>query len=335
MPATDVRWPIPLIRQKIFYPGQFGVPGTDTERGLRSHVTGAIFYVDPNAPGAVTNRDGTDPEAPLSTVASALALCQPYRGDVVCVMANNSWQYGDPTDGYTTAISEEVTVSVPGVRLVGVCPAGQGVYWYPASDGGRQITVSAIDVTIEGFFFSEGPTYTGCDAIYAEWDNVTLFADNLTVRNCVFDDTVDTAIQLELSWYCDIHHNLFWGCDEYGVYVDPAGSGIAYSLFHDNVFHDCVSGALYLRAADFCQIYRNSIFNSDAQAGAPATDEGITTEGGHYNQVYHNILSCLLPAAAPGDYDDFCTPDVAGGVGYTDSWIHNYCLNGPSVTTPT
>jgi len=329
MPGTNVNWPVPLTRLNPWYPGQMGVPGTDTETGLRLHSTGAIFYVDPNAVGVSDQRDGTNPNDPLQTVATALTKCQPYRGDTIAVMANNSWTYGNAADGYATAINEEVTITVPGVRLVGINPSGMGVYWYPVSNAGTQITVHAIDCTIEGFVFSEGPTYTGCTAISSEWDGATLFGENLTVRNCVFDDTVDTAIALEYSWYCDIHHNIFWECDEYGIYVDVLGSGAAYNTIHDNIFHDCAIAISLLGGCDLNHIWNNSIYNGSAQGAAAATNEGINTTGGRENQVFNNYFSCLLPVPANGDYNDLNTAAA------TDAWIQNYCMNGPATTNPT
>jgi len=330
MPGANVSWPIPLLRQRIFYPGQFGVPGTDSEEGIRTDSHGTVFYVDPNATGVSDQRDGTDPRHPLQTVAAAIAKCQPYHGDVIAVMANNSWQYGNTADGRTTAIAEEVTLNVPGVRLVGVSSAGQGVYWYPASNAGVCITVHAIDCTIEGFFFSEGPTYTGCTAISAEWDGATLFGENLTVRHCVFDDTVDIAVQLEYSWYCHIHHCWFLECDQYGVYTDAAGSGTEYTSIHDNWFTDVGTAAIaLLGGAGANRIYNNTIYNGNAEAGAAATNEGINTTGGNDNIIHNNFLSCLLPVPANGDLDDFCTAAA------TDAWIGNHCLNGLQVTNPT
>lgn len=330
MPGTNVMWPLPLTRLNPWYPGQFGVPGTANETGLRQHSTGAIFYVDPNFPGVSDGRDGTDPNSPLLTVATALTKCQPYRGDVIAVMANNSWQYGDATDGYATAISEEVTVDVPGVKIVGVAPSGMGVYWYPASNAGIQITVAAIDVTIEGFVFSEGPTYAGCNPIYCEWDGATLYGENLTVRHCVFDDTVDNAIQLEYAWYCNIHHNMFWQCDVYGIYVDVAGSGVAYCDIHHNTFYDCDTAAIsLLGGCDDNVVRSNRIYNRNAQGAAAAANEGINTTGGTRNMVTDNWFSCLLPVPANGDWDDLNTAAA------TDAWVGNHCMNGPTVTNPT
>jgi len=328
MPATNVNWPNPQI-QDSGYPGQFGVPGAVAEYGLRQNTQGQVFYVDPNHVDNNNLRDGTDPTAPLTSVATALTKCQPYRGDVIAVMANNSWQYGNSADGNTVAISEEVTITVPGVKIVGVCQSGQGVYWYPASNAGTCITVAAIDVTIEGFFFSEGPTFAGCNAIAAEWDGTTLFGENLTVRNCIFDDTVDTAIELDYSWYCNIHDNLFWKCDVYGISSPVAGSGVAFSLIENNVFHDCAIAISLLGGCDDNVISNNKIYNSSAQGAAAAANEGINTTGGDRNMVANNYFSCLLPVPANGDYDDLNTAAA------TDAWVGNHCMNGLAITNPT
>jgi len=334
MPA-NVRWPIPLTREPALHAGQMGVPGTDSDRGLRLHSTGEVFYVDPNFPGASDQRDGTSPLAPFQTIAAALTHCQPYRGDVIAVMANNAWWYapGGQTGlgDYLLPVSEEITIpyTASGVRIVGVSSSPLGVTWTPASNGGTCIINHACDVIIEGFVFTEGTVYNGVDAISCEWDGITMFGENVTIRNCYFDGTVDTAIQLEFSWYCDIHDNVFQECDEYGIYVDVAGSGIAYALIHDNVFQDCAVAMSLLGGADDNQIFRNHIFNANAQAAAAATDEGIDTTGGTHNMVSDNYFSCLLPVPANGDWDDLNSGAAS------DSWVGNHCSNGLAVTNPT
>ena len=334
MPGANVNWGAVLTRLNPWYPGQMGVPGTDSDTGLRLNSTGTIFYVDPNFPGASDARDGTNPTAPLLTVAKALTLVQPQRGDVIVVGANDAWQYapggGGISTDYATAISEEVTIpyAASGVRIVGLSAGTMGVMWTPASNGGTCITCHAIDVIIEGFLFTEGD-YTGCDAVAVEWDGATMFGENLTVRNCTFDDTIDTAIALEYSWYCDIHSNVFWQCDTYGVYVDVAGSGIAYGTIHDNLFHDCAIAVSLLGGCDNNQVWGNSIYNSNAQGAGAAANEGINTTGGTRNQVFDNTFSCLLPVPANGDWDDLNTAAA------TDSWANNHLMNGPSVTNPT
>jgi hypothetical protein len=299
------------------------------------HCTGTVFYVDPNYPGASDARDGTDPTAPLLTVATALTKCQPHRGDTIMVGANSAWYYAEGGSGlataqYTSHIEEEVEITVAGVRLVGMQNSPLGVMWSPVSDGGTCITVSAVDVVIEGFVFTEGPTYTGADGIYCEWDGNTLFGENLTVRHCTFDDTVDTAIQLEYSWYCDIHDNVFWDCDLYGIFTDAGGSSADYTLIHDNVFHDVGTSAIaILGGGANNHIYGNTIYNGNAQGAGAAANEGINLTGGSDNMVFNNWFSCLLPVPANGDWDDLNTAAA------TDAWVGNHCMNGLAVSNPT
>lgn len=328
MGADNVLWNSPLVRLPPWFPGQFGVPGSDSIDGLRQSCEGKIFYVDPNYPGVSDQRDGTNPQDPLRTVGAALTKCRPYRGDVIAVMQNNAWTYADASDGQLIPIAEEVTVNVPGVRIVGVAAAGTlGVVWTPASNGGVCIRVNALDVTIEGFTFTDG-AYVGCNAIVVLWNGTTAHGDNCVIRNCIFDDSVDTAIQLEFSWYTNIYNCLFNECDVAGIYVDPAGSGISYCDIYNNWFHDC-NAAMSIRGADNCRIVGNTIYNGLAQGAALATDLGIDTTGGSDNTVAHNNFSCLLPVPANGDYNDLNTAAA------TDAWLANYCMDGQSVTNPT
>ena len=327
-----VNWPTPLVREPSFYAGQLGVRGSDAPLGLRQSVEGNIYFVDPNYPGATTTADGTLPTNPLSTVAAAMTRVQPYHGDVIAVMASNAWGntygYGRLADGMLLPIAENAIIDVPGVRIVGVAPANSnGVVWVPATDGGTCITVTACDVLIEGFFFDEGPQ-TGCNAIDAIWNGATAWGDNLTVRNCVFSDTVDTAIDLDFSYYVNIYNCVFWDCDARGIYCDPAGSPSAFCNIHDNIFHDCATGAILMAEGTDNHIYRNSIYNSSAVAAAAATDLGIALGSGGDNQVFDNWLSCALPVPANGDYSDM------NSAGAGDAWINNHCMNGDATTNP-
>lgn len=308
-------------------PGQPpGVEGTGHTTGLRLHTMGKILWVDPNHVDPHDQRDGTEPDSPFATVAAALTHCRDYAGDVIAVMANDHWVYGENLNR-ALPIQEAVEVTVHGVRIVGVSKSGTlGVCWTPPAAGGPMITVSAMDVLIEGICFMGGAV--GGTAIYCEWDSPTLWGENLTVRHCFFDEDVDIGVQLEYAWNCYVHDCVFQEQDAYGIYVDPAGSGIAYCRIHHNWFHDC-DVAMELDEADDCEVDHNTIFNGNAQGGAAATDEGINTAGGSDNSVHHNTFSCLLPVPANGDYDDL------NSAAATDAWVQNYCMNGPATTNPT
>ncbi len=321
---SNIQWAsMPIQILTPFYGSPFGVPGAGIDSGLRNDTSGRVLWVDPNHSGTGDQKDGTIPSSPLQTIEKALTLVRPYRNDVIAVMNNGSFTNADPDSGNNTTISENVTMDVPGVRLVGVDMAGRGVTWNNPNPATFAVTVTAMDCTVEGFLFTNG------DAVYAEWDGVTLWGDNLTLRHCIFDDTVDVALQLEFAWYCHIHDNFFQEVDEFGIYVDTAGSGIAYADIHDNKFMDAAFAIWLLGGSSNNDIHHNSIYNGSAEAGAAATNEGINTTGGAQNMIYENKLSCLLPVPANGDLDDF------NSAAATDAWMANMCLNGFSVTNPT
>jgi hypothetical protein len=291
---------------------------------LVDEFSGRVYYVDPNT-GNDAN-EGTEPGSPMLTVQAAVDRCTDHNGDVVAVMQTGAWQY-DSGLVKPLFVDEEVTLNKAGMTLAGITPGGTGVLWTPASDGGTCIHVTAIDCLIEGFLFDEG-THAGCRAIYVEWDDADAWGENLEVRHCVFSDTVDIGIEMEYSWYNWIHDNVFWECDTYGIFSDAAGSGFAYARIHDNVFHDCGIAMALLGGADDNQIFRNTIYNGNAQGAAAAANEGINTTGGTRNQVFDNWFSCLLPVPANGDWDNLNTAAA------TDAWVGNHCMNGLAVTNP-
>ena len=316
-------FPFPLTRLNPWFPGQFGVAGTSNKVGLRMHCTGAVYYVDPNYPGVTDQREGTDPEYPLATIQAAVDKC--VRGDVVAVMENDAWQYASGLV-YPLPIQESVVVNSPGISILGYArSSGLGVVWQPGAALETGLTVDAIDVRVAGFAF-DAPL--GGNGISAVWNGTTVWGENLIVEDCFFSNRIDIAIQLEFAWNCWIQRCVFQQCDSHGIYVDPAGSGAAYLHILENQFHDCAV-AMALRGVDNSEILHNRIFNSKAQGGGAATNEGIDTTAGLNNLVADNWFSCLLPVPANGDWNDLNTGAAS------DAWIGNHCLDGMAVTTPT
>lgn len=321
MPSSEVRRQLPLIRQKPWFPGQPGVPGTDTERGLRTHVTGTIFYVDPNAVGVSDLRDGTDPEDPLETVAVALTKCQAYRGDVIAVMANAAWVHADTSVGYATAIREEVIVSVPGVSIVGVFPSGSpGVPWYTTTAGGAGIciTINAMDVLVEGFAFMGGAL--GGTGIHIDWDGTDTWGDNATVQHCLFDEDIDNGITLDFTYYTRILNNWFQQCATNGIYHDTADDDPSFCEIAYNWFIEC--GTQIDVEFEHANIHHNMLIDTALGAG-----DGIDLGGGQHNLVHQNVLPCPLGVGA-NQYGTYCVP------GTNDMWVQNFCTNGPTTTNP-
>lgn len=322
MPSANVRWAVPLVRQNPWFPGQMGVPGTDTETGLRLNTLGTIFYVDPNYPGASDARDGTNPTDPLLTVAAALTKCQPYCGDVIAVMANGDWQYSGHV-GRQTTIQEAVTVNVPGVRIVGVAPSSAlGVYWQPPANNGVCITVNAIDVTIEGFaFWNED--FTGGTGIFAQWTGLAapkLQGENLTVRHCFFAADLDYGIALDYAWYSYIHDNYFIGAGIAAIHNVAASGDPDYAVIYHNHF---VNNALAISipGSDDCHIYSNWIHGDPGAASS-----FINLTGGTRNLVADNWLGCTIAqyTGVGGTCQD----------GAADLWVNNHCVTGDPIANP-
>jgi hypothetical protein len=319
MPASNVRWPVPLIRLNPWYPGQLGgVPGVSTETGLRTDTNGTVFYVDPNAVGVSDQRDGTDPNAPLETVAAALTHCGAYQNDVIVVAMNSAWMHGNTGVGRATRVSEEVTVNVPGVKLIGLAPSSSlGVPWGPVTNGGTLITVNAMDVLVEGFCFTDPLGAVGnATAIAAFW-NSPPYGDNLTVRNCYFGAGLDYGVSLDFSYYTDIHDCYFDTVQVAAIHSLDVEGDPDYCRIHDNQFLSCTA-AIDLEDSNGCAIYRNLIYGA-----AGGTNNFIDLTGGTGNIVADNWLACTI-----AQYDVTCS-DAASG-----AWINNHCTNGDPAAPP-
>lgn len=312
MPASDVRAPLPLTRLAPFYPSQFGVPSTGADTGLRLSCEGTVFYVDPNHVDANDLRDGTEPTAPLATVETAISRCEAYKGDVILVMANNAYMYGDEDEGRTTAVAEAVVVDVPGISIIGVAPSPLGVYWeVPADSVGIEVRVT--DVLIEGFAF------IGVDenevAIQADYDNY--HGDGLTVRHCYFEEDLLAGVELEYSWYAEIRDCFFDEC-VVGIWNEAPDSSAEYCRIHHNVFYDCDTGAIYCPDMARSFIWANQIYRQNK-----AANSFINLNSGSNNLVSQNVLACTL-----AQYPTTCKD------GANDAWCHNFCNDGVTTGNP-
>ena len=321
-------------------------PGQEAVWGVRPTATfpqmmvqdSRVIYVNPNHVEAVDlGNKGLDPTIPFATIQAALAETRDNMGDVILVGANQGWQYYSAVDrAAQPAITETVTATTHGVSIVGVGPSPLGVTWHPAETGDFCLTIHAMDIHVEGFaFVGHGSGLVANNGIYAEWNGTTLLGDNLVITRCFFDEDTLIAIQMDDVWNSEISYCRFQECGLVGIYVDPGDSASYYLSVHDNHFMDVgiggvpAVGAISLSQGHSNDIFRNRIYNRNAENADDAEDEGINTANGAYNIVSDNYLSCALPALANGDYDNFNS-----GSG-TDAWINNHCLNGDATTRPT
>ena len=257
---------LPQIRQASLSPGQPGVSGSDVQRGLRWEPAGIVLYVDENHPGASATADGTNPEAPQTTIANAItnliafatATADSLEGSVIVVAAE-------------ATIAETVTIPATAPENCTILGAGSSAHaptWTSPDHGGIALTVLQTGWTIEGFTFEAGTdgtaivlngtgsdgayktTVRNCrfDGLYGGLYGISFVGapHRVRVENCEFleyrqgDDTAYAMIVASAGdsnpYQCNIVNNIFRNCENY---IGSLNSAAAWnmSLFQGNVFH--------------------------------------------------------------------------------------------------
>jgi hypothetical protein len=107
----------PLVKDPAFYPGQWGIPGSDSPLGIRMFPEGVTYYVHSENLAANDLNAGTNPMYPLATIAQGLTNCTAGQNDVVVVV------------GQATAypVAAEVLWNKNYTHLVGISPDLYGV----------------------------------------------------------------------------------------------------------------------------------------------------------------------------------------------------------------
>lgn len=300
---------------------------------------GTVYFVDPNHAKASNQHAGTSPDFPLRTVTHAITLCQAYMGDVIAVMMNSYWTYGDVTAGRATPIREAVTVDVPGIRIVGISKSPLGVPWVPTANSAVCITVHAMDVEIEGFNFWEDAGYTGTVGVLAEWNGPTYYGECMNLHDCYFEGLA-YGVQLDYSWNCKIERCRFEGITTAAVFNPSTYGEPDYLTIRDCVFAnnladiglpDCdfeiIEGCRFLDVTEAIKITagaHNQIIGNVIEADGTGTNNMINLTGGGDNVVTGNTLTCTI-----AQYDTTCS-DAGSG-----SWGFNHCENGNTTAAPT
>jgi len=191
-----------LLRLKPFYPGQWGVIGSDNKLGLRTDTRSAIFYVNSGSATCNDNNDGTDPDAPLQTITEAMTRCTANANDFILVRQ------------MTNALETfPININVNRVHLISTFyDIGKGPAITPVADTAGFL-ISADNVEIAGFQIHGGAT-----------------------AGCI---DVKTA---SATWGADIHHNCFgWQAGgQDGIRMGGAVDKPQW-LIHDNWFNDKIT----------------------------------------------------------------------------------------------
>jgi hypothetical protein len=174
---------LPQVRLQPWYPGQFGVAGSDIPRGLRWSPTAIVLYVDENHPGASATADGTDPENPLTSVQTAV------NNLIAFATATSSNLYGSAiVIGAGATIAESVIVPPTAPRGVSIIGAGGSRHrptWTAATAAGTALTIRQQEWTIEGITFEAGAE--GTSVRLDEVPGSSYISYKTVISNCQFD----------------------------------------------------------------------------------------------------------------------------------------------------
>lgn len=315
---------LPVIRDPAFYPGQFGVSGSDVERGLRWRSAGFVLYVNNIHPNTSNGNDGTNPDAPLTTIAQAftnLATWHARYGTVGSLHGTNSYIIVSPGT-YTESLTIAATTMPDYGVLMG---GGNGRYPVIWDDNATDcLTITAYGWRVANFHFRPAngfagvllsrPSGSGAEGTVIEncffdgqWSGTGFGVEfngapaNCTIQNCRFAEFAATggAITVTDTSIADPYQThiigcTFQECDEY-ITRDCAG-GWNQSVIWNNVLPDATHDAAF-------------------PAGAGGTAVFIDMRGGSngYNKVCGNWLGSDDYAEAGGYY-----------AGTGDEWSGNY-----------
>ena len=305
----------PILKMPPWFPGQLGVPGSDSPLGARYATGAVVIYVDENNSLASDNNDGTDPMYPKSTIASAVASTILTTGSVIMVASE-------------ATIVENVIVPSTAPKNVTIMGCIDGSFqptWTAAT--GVCLTLRQQSWRVCGFHFI-GPADDTGTCIRVEWDGTdTINASFALIDHNVFDGQWSGKygivhwgspynVRVLENMFMEFKHGDATGFAIYGAVAPTANAlewVIAGNTFWLNENH---IGSLANDNGFNCSLIANNFFHAGANAGLIQTVLKLDTRGGSTgeNLVVGNIL--------PGDYSN-----VGGyyGSGATaDIWIGNY-----------
>lgn len=225
---------LPLTRLTPFYPGQFGVLGSDAPLGIRTMPYGKVFYVHNSHPLASDRNDGTNPDGPLSTITQALAQCTANQDDFIIVQGMSN-----SLETWPIAITKSKVHLLSSQYILGEKVPGHGRILTPPGDTAC-IYITGDRVEVAGFDMSAGATH-GCFEFHAT----------------------------NQSWGAHIHHNrMGWaGAAQDGIRMTGTGDKVHFFI-HDNEFNDKITrdGIRIEQNATRSEIW-NNIFRVPAGVG--------------------------------------------------------------------
>lgn len=254
-----------MVKAPAWYSGQFGVPGADTPHGFRLKPDALTFYVDPGHGNTSDNNDGTNPNAPLTTIGQAITNAVDGRGDVVLI--------APATYNPTAAI----TVNKSDIMLLGMGMGGNplqpenGVVIYPAASyttGPMFIvevpcTIAGLDIITRNTAHTAAPA-TASAGLAIDGEGGAYNGGFIHIHHCRFVDWwgSEYGIWFYAGTYTLIEDCVFEGHDSAGVaFGSSPSNNCDYNIVRDCYFYDCVNGIEHIAGAtphNF--VYQHNVF---------------------------------------------------------------------------
>lgn len=290
---------MPLRRLTPWYPGQFGIDGSDNSLGARIAPRGNVLYVDASHPDAKDANDGTNTEAPKLTVQGAVnspflvegswIVVQPgtYVESVLipATIADYCTLMGASANGFWPSIVSDaaaldaITLQARGwtirdLRVTGHS-ASAGILLYEDADPGYMGAETVIDnVFFDGAWRAlYGLEFNGAPGM-------------VTVQNCRFSEhhvagnlayaIRETATPRQNAYECKFINNWFFENDNH------VKGGFGVSLFQGNQF---LTGALIPVVTDYLDLTGGTAGHNMVTGNVFEGDYSIA--GGYQGNVAH------------------------------------------------
>jgi len=300
--------PTIMQREPQFFGGQFGVKGSDSPLGWRTHPDAVILYVDSGHPNALDTNDGTDPTAPLATVQAAVnsSLLTPYSE----IRVSGEVAEDVVTPDYAT-----------GPNYVWI--RGNGISRYSPAWSGDDADTASLDMRavgwrVSGFRFY-GKTGASCLVLRHTDSGANDIAIRTVVHDCYFDGLTTGLRGIESHgcydvWVVNCTFALFNNVGNTAFCMETTTTPLAIpyrNYILGCYFHDSDNGVEWSMNGSFIL---GCLFQPTGYAYAmiQVLNTSTVANPGDDNIVAENVF--------PGDYS------IAGGYrpGAADAWLGNW-----------
>lgn len=233
------------------YAGLYGLKG----------AKGQVFFVDAGHANTSDGNEGTDPDAPLTTIAKAYSLCVDEAQDVIYVSGRRRYR------------ETELQITKGGLRIIG---AGWGTEWnqtvsptaYVVRINAENVMIANIQISIndQGGGIFVGDTGTGSD----NYNAFGCLIENCFIRGDWYNEAtripgagITNGIHNAGASLMTVRNNHIWGWAT-GVHVADGGNRTSYGAhIYDNFISYCKTYGIHFEGYGYTSVIKgNTIWDT-------------------------------------------------------------------------